>query len=83
MKCKKSSTRIRVVDVAPLILQVWGAYGYANHKLVRSLIKSLRRKIGDDARAPDYIFNVRGVGYRMARPDERKAASQEAEVPSD
>lgn len=51
----------------PLIRQDYGAYGYANHKLVRSLIKSLRRKIGDDARAPNYIFNVRGVGYRMAR----------------
>ena len=73
----------RVSTFDALIRQVWGAYGYANHKLVRSLIKSLRRKLGDDAHAPDYIFNVRGVGYRMARPDERKAASQAAEVPSD
>ena len=62
----------RVSTFDALIRQVWGAHGYANHKLVRSLIKTLRRKIGDDARAPDYIFNVRGVGYRMARPGDVK-----------
>ena len=70
----------RVSTFDALIHQVWGEYGYANHKLVRSLIKSLRRKIGDDARAPDYILNVRGVGYRMARPDDHKAVSQVPEV---
>ena len=35
-----------------------------------TLIKMLRRKLGDDARAPTYIFNVRGVGYLMARRGE-------------
>jgi len=58
----------RVLTFDVLIRQVWGEYGYANHKLVRSLVKSLRRKIGDDARKPHFIFNVRGVGYRMDRP---------------
>ena len=72
----------RVTTFDALIRQVWGAYGYANHKLARSLIKSLRRKIGDDARAPDYIFNVRGVGYRMARPVDHKAASRSSGIPS-
>lgn len=66
----------RVTTFDALIRQVWGAHGYANHKLVRSFIKTLRRKIGEDARSPDYIFNVRGVGYRMPRPDGRKTASQ-------
>ncbi len=73
----------RVSTFDALIRQVWGEYGYANHKLVRSLIKSLRRKIGDDARAPDYIFNVRGVGYRMVGPSEPKVASQESGAPLD
>ena len=72
--------RVSTFDV--LIRQVWGPYGLANHKLVRSLVKTLRRKIGDDARAPDYIFNVRGVGYRMARPDERKTVSKTSEISS-
>ena len=75
----------RVSTFDALIRQVWGEYGYANPKLVRSLVKTLRRKIGDDARAPDYIFNVRGVGYRMPRPDERaglEAASRAQDNPS-
>ena len=73
----------RVSTFDALILQVLGEYGYANHKLVRSLIKTLRRKLGDDARAPDYILNVRGVGYRMPRPADHKEASQVSVVPSE
>ena len=34
-------------------------------------IASLRRKLGDDAANPAWIFNERGVGYRMPRPDSR------------
>jgi DNA-binding response OmpR family regulator len=33
-------------------------------------IGSLRRKLGDDARAPTFIQTVRGVGYRMNKPGE-------------
>ena len=60
----------RVMNFESLIRQVWGGRGYANKKLVRTLIKALRRKLGDDARAPTFIFNVHGVGYRMPRPGE-------------
>ena len=35
---------------------------------VRSAVKRLRRKLGDDADEPTYIFNVHGVGYRMPAP---------------
>ena len=37
--------------------------------LVRNFIKKLRAKLGEDARPPTWIFNVRGVGYRMASPE--------------
>ena len=38
-----------------------------NTKIVRAFVKQLRRKLGDDAASPVWIFNVRGVGYRMPR----------------
>ena len=37
-------------------------------KIVRAFVKLLRRKLGDDAANPAWIFNERGVGYRMPRP---------------
>jgi two-component system, OmpR family, KDP operon response regulator KdpE len=35
---------------------------------VRSFIRNLRRKLGDDARNPRYIFTEPKAGYRMPRP---------------
>ena len=46
----------------------WGARNPDNTSLVRTVIKNLRRKLGEDPKAPAWIFNQRGVGYRMARP---------------
>ena len=66
--CVLSLNAGRVMTFDTLVRRVWGTRGYANPKLVRAFIKNLRRKLGDDASKPDYIFNERGVGYRMAQP---------------
>ena len=51
-----------------LLQRIWGAEYSGEGQLVRVFIGNLRRKIGDDARAPRYIFTVPRVGYRMAKP---------------
>ena len=46
---------------------VWGRRERVPPTLVRTYIKRLRTKLGDDPRQPTYIFNERAVGYRMPR----------------
>ncbi len=59
----------RFMTTNSLLRQVWGRRGGGNSARVRTYVKKLRRKLGDDAANPTYIFNERGVGYRMAKPD--------------
>ena len=61
----------RVATYDSLIRQIWTGRDYANARLVRTFVKNLRRKLGDPANAPSYIYNVRGVGYRMAIEDDQ------------
>ena len=56
----------RVVTSASLLRQVWSTRDSADTEPVRAFVKKLRAKLGDDAASPTYIFNQRGVGYRMA-----------------
>ena len=58
----------RVLTCDSLLRQVWAKRDSANVMLLRSLMKRLRRKLGDKAARPAYIFTERGVGYRMPRP---------------
>ena len=60
----------RVSTFEALLRQVWGGRHNGDTELVRTFVKKLRRKLGDDAASPAYIVNERGVGYRMARPDD-------------
>ena len=47
-----------------------GWRGSGDLRVVRSVVRNLRRKLGDDAANPDYIFTVRQVGYRMPKPND-------------
>ena len=57
-----------VVTHDQLLARVWGQEHPADQRLLRSFVKSLRHKLGDDARRPSYIFTESGVGYRLASP---------------
>ena len=59
----------RVSTYNDLLRQVWGGRYHLGTNPVRAFIKKLRRKLGDDPREPSYIFNQRGVGYWMPRPE--------------
>ncbi len=57
----------RVATYDSLLRQVWRGRA-KDPKLVRTVVKNLRRKLGDDAASPVYVVTERGVGYRMGRP---------------
>ena len=60
----------RVMSYDVLLRRVWGGTDRGSSDLVRTFVKKLRGKLGDVASAPKYILNERGVGYRMAGPDD-------------
>ena len=50
-----------------LLNRVWAERSNGDKKVVRAFVKQMQQKLGDDAASPAWIFNVRGVGYRMPR----------------
>jgi PAS domain S-box-containing protein len=58
----------RVLTHEQLLQRVWGPEYSGETELVRSFIRNLRRKLGDDARQPKLIFTEPQVGYRMPKP---------------
>ena len=58
----------RVVTSGQLLERIWGAGKSAGTAPVRNIVSRLRRKLGDSASDPKYIFNESRVGYRIAKP---------------
>ncbi len=58
----------RVLTHDQLIRRIWGHRHAGDPRVLRSFVKTLRNKLGDDARNPSYIFTEAGVGYSFARP---------------
>ena len=54
----------KVVSYEALLRRLWNGRRERDAELVRTFVKKLRRKLGEDAAKPVYIFNERGVGYR-------------------
>ena len=61
----------RVVTFETLLRRVWPKRKNAGANLVRNFVRNLRRKLGESAASPAWLFNARGVGYRMAKPPGR------------
>ena len=60
----------RVVTSQALLRQAWDNREPTDTDRVRAFVKQIRAKLGDDAASPRWIFNERGVGYRMPGPGE-------------
>ena len=56
-------TRRQIID------RVWNTEWVGDDHVVNVHIANLRRKLGDDPIEPLYLLTVRGVGYRMGRPE--------------
>ena len=59
---------------AQLLERVWHSYTEGDARPVRTVVKNLRRKLGDDVGKSRYIFTEPRVGYRMPVSEERSAA---------
>ena len=55
----------QVVPHDRLLRRVWSPGKPGNLRVLRTHLKHLRRKLGDDAANPSYIFAEPRVGYRM------------------
>ena len=60
----------RLVHHETILRRVWSERETTDASLIRVVVRSLRRKLGDSAGEPVWIFNRRGVGYRMPGPGE-------------
>ena len=58
----------RVLTHDQILHRVWEPQYSGEAELVRSFIRNLRRKLGDDARHPRFIFTEPQVGYRAPWP---------------
>ena len=58
----------RVVTYNDLLRRVWRSRNKGDTRVVHAFVRRLRRKLGDGADDPAYIFTEPGVGYRMPRP---------------
>lgn len=68
----------RVVTHEALLRRIWGARRGRDLRHVRSLVRRLRRKLGDNGDDPRYILTEHGVGYRIGKPEGRDKASPRA-----
>jgi DNA-binding response OmpR family regulator len=55
----------RVFTRDMLLTRIWGDSAFRDPRTIDVHIRHLREKIERDAKDPEYLFTVRGVGYRF------------------
>jgi len=61
--------RNQVVSREEILERVWGYRFTTSSRTIDNFIVRLRRYFEKDPKNPQYIFSVRGVGYRFTSPD--------------
>jgi two-component system response regulator PrrA len=62
-----------VVSRRTILAEVWNC-AYVDPQTVNVHLSCLRRKLGETASEPRYLYTVRGVGVRLEPPDEEPSA---------
>jgi DNA-binding response OmpR family regulator len=60
----------RVFTRDMLLARIWGDSAYRDPRTIDVHIRHLREKIEADPKEPEYLFTVRGVGYRFRDTEE-------------
>ena len=60
-----------------LLERVWGEKSGGDVRPMRTIVSKLRRKLGDDADNPTYIFTEPRVGYRMPMGEARETETED------
>jgi two-component system KDP operon response regulator KdpE len=61
----------RVLPFDTLRANLWGDPARGDNDYLKSYIRRLRCKLGDNCDHPHYIFTEKGVGYRFVQPGEQ------------
>ena len=65
----------RTLTYNHLLQRVWSLRNNGDLRPLRTAVKSLRRKLGDSAANPQYIFTESRIGYRMIKGEEPEPPS--------
>ena len=60
-----------------LLQRVWGMANFGDLRPMRTVVRNLRRKLGDGADNPTYIFTEPRVGYRMPKAERQEGSESQ------
>ena len=63
-----------------LLGRVWRLKVSGNRRNLRTYVRRLRRKLGESADNPQYIFPEPRVSYRMGKPETRAYVSESSDL---